>query len=423
MATFKCLIRPTDKKQDGTWNVKIRVTHNRQSRYISTPFFVTDEQITRGYKIKDRVVLDQVENKMREWRVASDKIGFLAEGVGVDHLIELIQNKADKKDFFAFMDDHIKKLEKDGRTKTAAARSVARNSFVRFVGKDRLYFSDIDSNLMLRYFEHIRQELKPGSVETYITAIKCMYKDAQRIYNDDENNIIVVKYGVFKKIVMPNNVEFDERSFETPAQMQAVIDAPYTGIWCYDFAKDMFVLSFIMFGINPVDLFFAKKDQVVDGILSYRRSKIKRRNVRVAEKRIRLNDVARIILDKYSCDKEYLIDFRGHSRRTTVVSYIHAAFQDAGLEPYDKKVRSGHGKGKYVFYTARHSMATFARNICKIDWDVVNDMLNHTPRNNTNTTDVYIKKDWNVQWEANEKLLALFDWSFYTNQHSEKSDH
>ena len=243
-----------------------------------------------------------------------------------------------------------------------------------------------------------------------------MYKDAQRIYNDEENNIIQVKYGVFKKIVLPGNVEFDERSFDKPEQMQAVIDVPYTGSWCYDFAKDMFVLSFIMFGINPVDLFFAKKDQVHDGIFTYRRSKIKRSKNKAAEQKIKLSEVAKIILAKYSGDPEYLIDFSGHSRRATGMSLIHGAFQDAGLEPHDEKVRSGHGRGKYVFYTARHSMASFARNVCGIEWDVVNDMLNHTPRTNTRTTDTYIRKDWNVLWEANDKLMALFDWSFYTKQ-------
>lgn len=419
MATFKCLIRASDKKKDGTWNVKIRVTHNRQSRYISTPFYVNESQITRGFKIKDQSILDKVEDRMRELRSASDKLGFLADGVSIDHFVELILNQADQKDFFAFMDEHIKKLEKEDRLMTAAARRVAMNSLKRWYGREKMFFQDIDSNLMLRYYEHIRFKLKPGTVETYITALKCMYKDAQRIYNDEENNIIVVKYGVFKKIVMPSNVEFETRAFDSPEQMQAVIDAPYTGIWNYDFAKDMFVLSFVCFGINPVDLFFAKKDQVKDGIFTYRRSKVRRRLLKASEQKIRLTDVAKIILNKYSGDKEYLIDFCGHVRRTTCVIYIHAAFQDAGVEPYDIEIRSGHKKGKYVFYTARHSMATFARNICGIEWDVVNDMLNHTPRSNTRTTDTYIRKDWNVLWEANDKLMALFDWSFYLRQRSE----
>lgn len=33
MATFKALIRKGEKRADGTWNVKIRVTHNREYKY------------------------------------------------------------------------------------------------------------------------------------------------------------------------------------------------------------------------------------------------------------------------------------------------------------------------------------------------------------------------------------------------------
>lgn len=416
MATFKCLIRSSDRKKDGTWRVKIRVTHNRKTRYIPTPFHVSEEQVTRGLKIKDRRILDQVEDRIRELKDAADKIGFLADEISIDHFVELIEQKTDKIDFFGFMDKHIAKLESEERIQTANARRVAKNSLQRFVKKEKLYFQDIDSNLMLRYYDSIRNRLKPGTVETYITALKCMYKDAQLIYNDEEHNIIQIRYGVFKKINLPSDVEFEERSFDTPAQMQALIDAPYTGIWNYDFVKDMFVLSFVCFGINPVDLFFAKKNQVEDGIFTYKRSKIKRRKAKSSEQKIRLSEVAKIILEKYSGDPEYLIDFNGFKRRTTCVGYIHAALQDAGLEPYDEEVRSGHKKGKYVFYTARHSMATFARNVCDIPWDVVNDMLGHTPRNSTKTTDTYIKTDWNVRWEANDKLMSLFDWSFYEKQ-------
>lgn len=71
---------------------------------------------------------------------------------------------------------------------------------------------------------------------------------------------------------------------------------------------------------------------------------------------------------------------------------------------------------EYVFYTARHSMATFARNICGVDFMTVNDMLNHSVPQSFATTDTYIRHDYTHIWQANDKLLALFDWSFYLNQ-------
>ena len=64
MATFKVLILPTQKKADGTYNVKIRVTHNRKSKYIKTPHYVggTDIYTRKGeLKIKNQAVLDAME--------------------------------------------------------------------------------------------------------------------------------------------------------------------------------------------------------------------------------------------------------------------------------------------------------------------------------------------------------------------------
>ena len=48
MATFKAEVYAHQKKSDGTYNIKIRVTHNRQKRYLATTYYVTKEDLTRA---------------------------------------------------------------------------------------------------------------------------------------------------------------------------------------------------------------------------------------------------------------------------------------------------------------------------------------------------------------------------------------
>ena len=48
MATFKAEVYAHQKKQDGTWNIKIRVFHNGRKRYIATSWYVTREDLTRS---------------------------------------------------------------------------------------------------------------------------------------------------------------------------------------------------------------------------------------------------------------------------------------------------------------------------------------------------------------------------------------
>jgi hypothetical protein len=168
--------------------------------------------------------------------------------------------------------------------------------------------------------------------------------------------------------------------------------------------------------MNVQDLFFAKKSQYQDGILSYRRQKVSRVK-KEADMKIKVPDAARVIIEKYSGDKEYLIDFHGHKRSVHVCRYIHATFQNAGIEPEgDYLSKVGHKAGEYVFYGNRHAMATIALNECGIDYMTVHRMLNHATPQSFRTTDVYIQKDYTQLWKANEKLMSLFDWGFYLNR-------
>lgn len=415
MPTFKAIIRKDDRKQDGTWNVKIRVTQNRESVFISTPFYVDQSQLTRGYKIKDTAIISQTEKKIAEYRDMIVEIGFGVEDMNVRQIVNALEKKQDNIDFMQYMFSYADNLQKTKRTNTASIYKTAAMSLYRFNGERPLYSQQINAQFFHKYFLSI-QSLKSNTIRAYMICIRTMYKAAQLQYNDDDSGVINFKHGVFKLVTLPQQND-SERETLTVEQMQALIDIPYTGKWFYDFTKDMFILSFMCFGINAKDLFFMTKDQYQDGMLIYRRQKVVNKLGKEAEMKIKLSEPAKIILDKYSGDDKYLIDFGQHKRTIHVCRYIHGAFQNAGIEKEgDYLSKVGHKKGEYVFYTNRHTMASLARNECGIDYMTVHQMLNHATPNAFKTTDVYIQKNFSPLWEANEKLLGLFDWSFYLNQ-------
>ena len=57
MVTFKAEVYAHQRKKDGTYNIKIRVTHHQKKRYLSTSWFVTKEDLTRSMKIKNQKYL------------------------------------------------------------------------------------------------------------------------------------------------------------------------------------------------------------------------------------------------------------------------------------------------------------------------------------------------------------------------------
>ena len=54
MATFKAEVYAHQKRADGTWNIKIRVTHKKKKKYLSTPYYVYKEDLTITLKIKNQ---------------------------------------------------------------------------------------------------------------------------------------------------------------------------------------------------------------------------------------------------------------------------------------------------------------------------------------------------------------------------------
>lgn len=52
MATFRTCIFSHQRRADGTYNIKLRITHHRKSRWISTTLYALPDDLTRGLKIK-----------------------------------------------------------------------------------------------------------------------------------------------------------------------------------------------------------------------------------------------------------------------------------------------------------------------------------------------------------------------------------
>lgn len=409
MATFCALIRPTEQKKDGTWNVKIRLTHKRAVKYIATPFFVTKKQLTKSFKIKDATILDKVNEKIKEYR---DKIllyGFAIDNMDADSIVSILSKQTEHVDFIEYCKKHIDKLKADGRLKTAQAYSGGVNSLLKFNQGKPLYFENITAKYMYDYYQSLSY-LKANTKRSYIWALETIYKKAQLELNDDDAGIIVAKNGVFRMIELPNSEMRNDNAFSVE-QMQAIINLPYTGNFAQDLMHDLFIFSFACMGINPVDIFSMKKSQCANGVITYRRSKVSRKLGADADMCVKVNNVLEHIIAKYNGNAEFLIDTKTYARNciSNLTNRIHSTFIRAGVETEETK-------GKYVFYTARHTMASLARNECGIDYMTIHEMLNHSTPVSFKTTDVYIKRDFSRLWDANEKLLSLFDWSFYLNQ-------
>ena len=160
-----------------------------------------------------------------------------------------------------------------------------------------------------------------------------------------------------------------------------------------DMAKDCFVMSFCLMGMNSVDMYNAKD---FDGeTLTYERTKTKDRRSDNALIAVKVHPFIRQQIEKYK-GKDYLFTFRKrYSSASDFNRSLNIGLKDIGRELNIDNLQ---------FYSARHSMATIAVNDVGISKYVVNDMLNHVEPS-MKVTELYIKKDFNAINEANFRLI------------------
>ncbi len=159
-------------------------------------------------------------------------------------------------------------------------------------------------------------------------------------------------------------------------------------------ARDLFMLSFYLCGMNAVDFYNLKKKDIKDGRIEYNRAKTKGRRRDNAFISIKLIDEAKPLLKKYI------------EKLPRMYKFYEGL--DAALSSGMIKLRELTEIPEITFYWARHTFANTARNNCRMSKDDVALALNHIDEGHR-TTDIYIAKDWRIVDEVQEKVVGLLN--------------
>lgn len=431
MATFKFLILPHQRKDDGTYNVKIRVTQKGRSKYIKTSHNVSASDIIKKkdngkekIKIKNQAVIDLMEEMILRFKKKLTSAGVEAEYWEVDRIVEYLTTDVDnfRLNFISFGRKVADEIEKEGRKGTAKQYRIAINALVRFVGKEDLDINLITASFMRAFEKYLKTEpsfkgrrtgeSKPTdkpkgkrAISLYPAHIKTIHNLAKQEYNDEDRGIIRIPLSPFSRYKVAAIPKSEHRVL-TIKQVQQIIDMPYKkyvrggGQPVFNLAKDLFILSFAMMGMNSADFYDAS--ELKDDVVIYKRAKTRTRRKDMAEMKVRIESQINSLFEKYS-------DPSGEK-----VFVFHKRYKNADI--FNKMINKGmKDVGKIIgvpdlnFYYARHTMATLAANKAGIDIARVDEMLNHSD-STLKLARVYVERDYSVLWKANRKILALFKW-------------
>lgn len=401
---------------DGTYNVKVRFIKDKKVKRVSTDLFATDSDLTSDLKLKEESIVKQEADRLvLHYRTMVNSLHFDSENCDVSEIVNrlLCKEEAEKPiDFIAFSKKWISETTIKGKDNY----TTALNSFIRFLGKEELEIKKITVDLLEQYRDYIinvrNERVKALQAEgkrvpsnrclsLYLMSLRHLYGEAQRFYNKPDKGLMRIPHTPFEYFKIPKQEATRKRAV-TPQQIKAIWSLPYQNIHkgvkhtCRpDLAKDCFILSFCLMGINSADLYNATL--LSDNRLVYCRTKTKERRLDKAKMEVVVPDMVLPIIEKY---------------RDTTGQRLFRFYKDyRDHKAFNKAINKGlKGIGDQLniddleFYAARHSWATIALNKCGIDKYTVHAALNHVDES-MRVTDIYIERDFVNENKANAKVV------------------
>lgn len=415
MLTIKAEIKRSELKVDGTYNVKIRFTLDRKVKRLSTNLFVTQQDLTKSLKFKeDTSIKREIDRLVLYYREQCLKLQLDQNHYSLDEIIEFLNGEQEKQqtiDFIKFSREWIASTTIKG----APNYTTAINALVRFVGKEELDINLITLDFLEQFKAFLIGErdartkklMQQGkrvtsnrTLSLYLVSIKKLFNEAKRKFNKKDKNLILIPNSPFEDFKIPKQEATRKRAI--PADIiKKVWKLPYKDMkkgyksTCrYNLAKDCFILSFCLIGINSADLYNATKMR--GNTIIYNRTKTKARRLDGAKMMVDIPKIVQPLIDKYkdSTGKRLFNFYQYYGDEKTFNKAINSGLKEIGsiLEVDDLE-----------YYAARHSWATIALNKAGIDKYIVHAALNHID-DAMKVTDIYIERDFVNENKANTKV-------------------
>ena len=289
--------------------------------------------------------------------------------------------------FFSFMESVAERLERLEKQRTAETYMSALKSFRRFVGRPRLAFSELDTDLTAAYEAYLirRRGLTPNTSSFYMRILRAVYNRAVNQGLTTQNNPF---RGVYTGVARTAKRAIPQQALRRIRDMQLPEDGPLA------FARDMFLFSFYTRGMSFVDMAYLRKTDLKNGTLAYRR----RKTGQLLQ--IRWEPCMQEILGRHTVpgDSEFLLPIitdPSEGRR----QYVQASHK---INRSLKAIGTAAGLATPLsMYVARHTWASIARSR-HIPLSVISDGMGH---DSEATTQIYLASIDNCEIDKANRLI------------------
>ncbi len=374
-------------KKGDLYPLVLRLGHNERTTTIPLKISLSkkdwDEQ---ARKVKKTYVgaesVSRINNIIQKNK--SDAMDIILKLQESDQLARLsvveVRDRIVKKNtstsFFEYAKQLIEELKTANRIGTARSYQGVSDVLTTYMNEKDLSFKDITFNFLTRFENnHLSNGNGYNGLAVYMRTIRAIYNKA-------------MKAGIIEKEFYP----FDDYKIKTlPTEKRALDlellktiinkEIPQSHI-CFN-ARNYFVASFMMYGMNFTDMAFLKKDNFIDGRIQYRRRKTSKLY------NIKITPSLETILFHYtkgSKDSPYI--FPIIKRDSLALQYKDIQWARKRYNAKLKKLAEFcEIEQNLTSYVSRHSFATQAM-LQQVPLNAISTMLGHS---SLKTTEVYLK--------------------------------
>lgn len=292
-----------------------------------------------------------------------------------------------KESVFHFFHRHIVQLHEAGRHTTAEHYDQTLRSFKHFREGCDLHFDMLTPQLALSYETWLKNHhLCRNTTSFYMRIMRTLYNRAVRAG-------ITTDCHPFRQVY--TGIDKTAKRAITIHDVKRIKEAELSHSPSLDFARDMFLLSFYLRGIAPIDLAYLRKSDIRQGDIVYSRSKTGQ------QMRIHIEPDIQRLLDKYrATSTHYLLPLIKREDGTEHTQYRNSTQQ---INRHLKKLTARLGlSSPLTLYVARHSWASIAQTN-HIPTSIISGAMGH---DSELTTQIYLASIQTAQIdEANSMII------------------
>ncbi len=398
MTSFKVKYKPSSSNdREGT--VYYQIIHDRKVRAIFPGYRIfpsewNEKQSTVWCKqgssrfLRILAIRERIRYDRERFSRILDKLERTSFGFSADELVEAYNRSVFECSLCNYMENLVARLRMTGQIRTSETYKSTLRSFMKFRGNEDILLNEITTQTISEYEGWLKEMgVVPNTISFYMRVLRAVYNravDDDKI--EDRRPFRHAYTGIDKTVKRALSIRLIRKIKRLDLDLFPSLD----------FARDMFLLSFMLRGMSFIDMAFLRKSDLSDGYVYYRRRKTGQLIC------VEWTSEMQTILRKYpERNSDYLLPILTPTDRNLLSCYRNVASR---VNYCLKQIGSMIGVSvPLTFYVARHSWASAAR-ATGVPTSVISEGMGH---DSETTTRIYLASlDTSVVNRANRRILS-----------------